>query len=246
MISAALLLATATAASGPADVVVIGQPLLTERRRIVPDAELAIMRGGLALPNGLSVAIGIDIQTRIDGVLALHTIYSSDGPNAGIRVYTDGVTSPRTAPATATVMTVGTASLPIITIDRSPSGTTILPAVTTPAATVNLVSGDPSTWLTAAGQTPVPVVENGPAVAAAPGAISLRNDGSGAVVTLDAPMLQVRQLIGQATGAVIANTGNDRSIDTISSVNVDLQGLSPTLMGAIFAVQRIVTDAATR
>jgi hypothetical protein len=213
---------------------------------IVPDVQLATMRGGIQLPNGLAVSIGIDIQTRIDGVLALHTIFNSDGPTAGIAVYTDGTDSPRTAPGTTTVTIATSPDVPSLVVDRSPTGTTVTSQRVMPAATVNLINGEQATWLTAIGQTRVAVIANGPAVATESGSISLSNDGSGAVVTLDAPMLQVRQLIGQATGAVVANTGNDRVIDTVSSVNVDLQGLSPTMMAGIFSVQRAVQDALTR
>jgi hypothetical protein len=52
----------------------------------VPDQDLQTMRGGMALPDGLTVNLGVDIQTMINGELALHTSYQSDGPNAGIRV----------------------------------------------------------------------------------------------------------------------------------------------------------------
>ena len=47
--------------------------------RPLADAALATMRGGLQLPNGLTVALGIDIQTWVDGRLALHSIYANEG-----------------------------------------------------------------------------------------------------------------------------------------------------------------------
>lgn len=52
----------------------------------VSDGELAQMRGGMDLPNGLTVNIGVDIQTMVDGQLALQTIYQSDGPNTGLQI----------------------------------------------------------------------------------------------------------------------------------------------------------------
>ncbi|MET0375741.1 MAG: hypothetical protein ABW128_15980 [Rhizorhabdus sp.] len=209
----------------------------------VPDAELATMRGGLLLPNGLNVAIGIDIQTRIDGVLALHTIYSSEGPNAGVRVYTDGTTSPSAAPGTVTVAT-GDPDWPTVSVSRTPTGTTVTaPGPDTPAS-VNIVAGPATGWLDAAGQTLVPVTANGPAVTASSGSVRLTSDDRGTQVALVTPATEIRHLVGQATGAVIANTGNDRAIDTVSTINVNLVGLPVALMNGVLLVNRIAADAA--
>lgn len=207
----------------------------------VPDHELASMRGGMLLPNGLNVAVGIDIQTRIDGVLALHTIYSSEGPNSGIRVYTDGTTSPSTAPTTTVVSTQGA---PVV-VSWSPTQTTVIPSGGGPAMTINVVAGPMSNWLDAAGQTLIPVSTNGPAIDAAPGRFSLTNDTQGARVTLMAPSIEVQHLVGQATGAVILNTANNRVVDTVSSINVDLIGLPSGLLSGVLMVNRIAADAAS-
>jgi hypothetical protein len=207
----------------------------------VPDRELATMRGGLMLPNGLNVAIGIDIQTRIDGALALHTIFSSEA--AGLRVFTDGTTSPSEAPGTITVAT-GDPDWPTVSVSRTPTGTTVTaPAAGAPAA-VNIVSGPTTGWLDAAGQTPVPVTANGPAVEASSGSIRLTSDDRGSQVQLVTPTTEIRHLVGQATGAVISNTANDRVIDTVSTVNVNLVGLPAGLMNGVLMVNRIATEAA--
>ena len=211
----------------------------------IPDHELATMRGGVLLPNGLTIAIGIDIQTRIDGVLALHTVYTSETPANGVRVFTDGTDSPRIAPGSATVVTGG-GTTTNIDVSRSPTGTTVVAGTNGQPTTVNIVSGPTSTWLSGAGQTSVPVVANGPAVSASSGLISLTENDRGARVTLSTPMLEVQHLVGQATGAVISNTGNDRSIDTISSINVNLVGVPAALLGNALMVNRIAVEAAGR
>lgn len=199
----------------------------------VPNEVLAGMRGGVQLPNGLNIAIGIDIQTRVDGVLALHTIYSTDGPEAGVRVFTGGP-APSSVPAgEMSVDTPGSDATPEVTVSRAPTGTTIDISTPSAPARVNIVSGQSGTWGTVAGQAQVPVTENGPPAETPTGNIRLATDERGAVVTLDAPMLQVRHVLGEAAGIVVANTGNDRTIDTISSVNLDLQGLSPELMAGL-------------
>jgi hypothetical protein len=239
---AACLLAAAVCAGGALPAFAVAEPtrtILVVARKPhqfgteVADEVLAAMRGGVALPNGLNIAIGIDIQTRVDGLLALHTIYATDGPDAGVRVFTDGAAPSIVPPGTIAVKTGGSDGSPEITVSRAPTGSTV--DVSTPSAPtrVNILSGMPSTWQTAAGQTPVPVTENGPAVSTPAGNIALVTNDRGAVVTLDAPMLRIQQIVGEAAGVIIANTANDRTIDTISSVNLDLQGLSPELLAGL-------------
>jgi hypothetical protein len=223
-------------------ILVVGQRT-SFAKRSVPDEQLASMRGGIRLPNGLTLALGIDIQTRIDGVLALHTVYASDGANPGIRVYTDGTKPVSLAPTNASITSGAVPGIPLLVVDRSPSGTTIVPTGAANATTVNLVTGDPSTWLSGDGQSQIPVVANGGVVAAPPGNVSLATGPLGAVVTLSTPTVEVRQLIGQATGVVVLNTGNDRVIDTVSSVNVDLRGFSAPLLAGTFIAQRAALDA---
>lgn len=213
---------------------------------IVPDPVLATMRGGIDLANGLAVAIGVDIQTRVDGLLLLHTVYASDGPDAGVRVYTDGRDGDRTAPGTIAVNIPGNSGAAAIIVDRSPTGTTVVVGSGSQAAKVNLVNADPGQWLNANGQTPVAVTVGGAPVTQGPGTFRVDTDDSGAVVTLDASMLQIRHLIGQATGVSVANTANNRAIDTVSSVNVDLQGVSPGLMSSLFTADQLALDAMTR
>lgn len=233
-----ILVLAALLAAGPAD-----PPPPTPVPR-VPDRELATMRGGVMLPNGLNVAIGIDIQTRIDGVLALHTIFSSEAAG-GLRVFTDGTTSPVGVPGT-TVVAGDERDWPGISVSRSPTGTTVVAPGTGPATGINVVAGPATGWLDAAGQNRVPVVANGPGIVAETGTIRLTTDDRGAQVTLVTPMVEVRHLIGQATGAVIANTANDVSIDTVSTINVDLIGLPAGLTNGMLMVNRIAAEAAGR
>jgi hypothetical protein len=199
----------------------------------VPNEILAGMRGGVQLPNGLNIAIGIDIQTRVDGVLALHTLYSTDGPDAGVRVFTGGPAASSAPAGEMSVDTPGSDAAPEVTVSRAPTGTTIDISTPSAPARVNILSGQSSTWGTAAGETQVPVSENGPPAETPVGNIRLAADERGAVVTLDAPMLQIRHVLGEAAGIVVANSGNDRTIDTVSSVNLDLRGLSPELMAGL-------------
>jgi hypothetical protein len=200
-----LLLATAAQVGGP--ITVTAAPSLFQSPR-VPDRELAKMRGGLNLPNGFDVSFAVDLQTRINGVLALHTSYASDGPSAGLRVYGvgGGSTAPQSAPTSLTV-------------------------------TNNPVTGS------APSGGALPVVANGAPVQTAAGTYSLSQNDRSNVVTYDAAGIQVQQLVGQATGVAIANTANNRSIDTSTTVNVDLSNVPVAQIASSFVAARAALDA---
>lgn len=227
------------------ELVVNGRPRAIDTSA-VPDRVLAEMRGGILLDNGLNIAIGLDIQTRVDGLLLLHTVYASDGPTSGLRVYTDGTSGPRIAPGTLTVNVPGGNGGAAVSVDRSAAGTTISLDDPSESAQVNLVNAEPGQWLNANGQKLVPVSEGSPPVSEGPGTFNVAVQDRGTVVTLDTASLQIRHLIGQATGVVIANTANDRSIDTISSVNVELQGISPALLSGLFTADQLAFDAMSK
>lgn len=212
----------------------------------VSDQDLSTMRGGIMLPNGLVISLGVDIQTWVDGMLVLHTIYASDGPNAGVRVYTGGTNASPPPSGTTQVSFPGADTPGNVVVSRSPTGTTIIPAASSSPVTLNIVSGAPTTWPAAQGETPVPVMVNGPVVMQGPGTFRLSSDGGNLVSSLATSNLQIEHLVGQASGFVVANTANDRAIETVASVNVDLQGFSPALMTALFSANRVALDAVRR
>lgn len=237
-------IAPASAQTGTPDVVVTARAERPFDAPRLPDPVLATLRGGIDLPNGLRVAIGIDIQTRINDVLVLHTVYASDGPTAGVRVYTDGIAPERIAPGTVVVRDAGSTGMPNVVVTRSPAGTSVFPGSVSAPSTVNLVQGDPGTWLNANGQTPVAVTPNGPPVTQGPGTFALVADDRGSVVTLDGQMLQIRHLVGQATGIAVANTADGRVVDTVSSINIDLQGgASLAALSGQFMADRVAFEA---
>lgn len=229
-----------------AEAIVVTAPMRPYAAPRVPDAELRMMRGGLRLPNGLDVRIGIDIQTWVDGRLALHSIYASDGANAGVRVFTDGTDARRTAPGTVGVTVPADDGSPRVLFNRAGTGITVQPGVAgaTPT-TVNVLAAAPSEWLDANGENLVPVTLNGGAASSESGNVTLTSGDGGAVVTLETPTLKVQQLIGQATGIVIANTANNRMIDTVSSINVDLQGVPAGLLPSALMANRVALEAMT-
>jgi hypothetical protein len=228
-------MAAAAAAAVPAPIVVNAPRTLFDSPR-VPDRELARMRGGFNLPNGFDVSFAIDLQTRINGVLAVQTSYHSDGPDAGLHVYgPDG--APAGSPAGTPVSQPGSN----VVVAQGSTGTTIVaaPQSSSPAVTVNTASnaGAASTG------TPLPVTANGPAVQTPTGSYTLTQSDRGNVVTYDAAGIQVQQLIGQATGVAVANTANNRSIDTSTTVNVDLSNVPVAQIAGSFIAARAALDA---
>lgn len=183
----------------------------------VSDAALQAMRGGIALPGGLNVAIGIAIETRVDGMLALRTQFSTETP--GIQVYAGSPAVGTSAGGSA----AAASTTPTIQYDRNAIGTTV---VLMPAATFNAINvgnGAGSTIAAPAG-SPLPVSVGGPGVATALGAVRLLGTATGNIAELAGPNLVIQQAIGQATGAIVANSGNNRAIDTATFVGIDVRG----------------------
>ncbi|WP_019831042.1 hypothetical protein [Sphingomonas sp. PR090111-T3T-6A] len=202
----------------------------------VPDSELSEMRGGFNLPDGLDIAIGIDVQTRIDGALALHTVYNSEGPDAGIHAYS-GDNGPASSSGGTSVP--GTAAGASVSVSRSASGATVVSTPSTPAVTIASNASPAST-----GGNALPLTANGAPVQTASGSYSLSSTDRGDVVTYAGPSIEVQHLIGQATGVVIANTANNRTIDTASTINIDMQNVPVAAISSAFLAARAAFDSA--
>jgi hypothetical protein len=204
----------------------------------VSDADLADMRGGFNLPDGLNVAIGIDVETRIDGVLALHTVYNSDGPDAGIHAYA-GDSGPASSGGT---VVPGAAPGASVSVSRSSSGTTVISTPSAGPTNVTMVSTAAPAASSTAGA--LPLTANGAAVQTASGSYTLTTNDRGNIVTFNGPSIEVQHLIGQATGVVIANTANDRTIDTTSTVNIDMSNVPVAAINSAFIAARAAFDSA--
>lgn len=204
----------------------------------VSDHELASMRGGILLPNGLDLTLGVAIETSIDGQLALRTVVDSSG---GIQVFSGG-DSPRSE-WLSTRSAEAAPAAPMITINRGASGTVVSPATVMPAVQVGVTRGPAAPT---AGGTSLALEANGAAVATPFGSVTLEQTARGAVVVLSDPTLQLRQLIGSATGVVVANTADNRAIDTIATVNVDLANATALVGSNLLGIDSIATEAAAR
>jgi hypothetical protein len=134
----------------------------------VDDATLDKLRGGVRLPDGTDVTVGVAIETRVNGELVLRTALNSEALGAQV---------------------------------------TSAPGF---------------------------------------GGVRVETTPGGQMVTLVGPSLELRHLVGEATGAVVANTANNRVIDTLTVVNVELRDAGALVAPTMFQIEAIALDAATR
>ncbi len=65
-------------------------------------------------------------------------------------------------------------------------------------------------------------------------------------VALQADDLRIVHLTGSAIGSAIANSGNDRAIDTLTTLSIDLSNAGPDVLGsAMLRVESVAVDAAS-
>jgi hypothetical protein len=189
-----------------------------EGRPTVADGELDRVRGGFLLPNGMDVGLGITVDTLIDGRAALSTVLTIEDA-ARLSVYSSG------KPATPT------------------SATTLLVPVPGGSSFVRITQDAPSA-AEAGGREPVLVSAGGPPVQTPWGAIQLTQAGNQATVSLVGDGIELRHMIGPMTGAMIANTVNDRVIDTMMTVDVDIRNSAIPVAAMALRLDGLLADAA--
>ncbi|MCB4858175.1 hypothetical protein K7W03_01060 [Sphingobium sp. PNB] len=82
-----------------------------------------------------------------------------------------------------------------------------------------------------------------PVSSAALGAVSVAQAEGGAAVMLKGPDLEIQHLAGSNTGVLIANTLDNRSIDTIANVNIALGDAAVPVGNMILRIESVVLDA---
>ena len=65
-------------------------------------------------------------------------------------------------------------------------------------------------------------------------------------VSLQGTDIRIVHLTGSAIGSAIANSGNDRAIDTLTTLSIDLSNAGPDVLGsAMLRVEGVAIDAAS-
>jgi hypothetical protein len=195
------------------------------------DAELDQQRGGMELPNGMDVRIGIELSTRVNGDVVLRSVLSSGESAAGqqVNVFTGGANAgngPVVAINGAASFRINTGAnsgvdTAQVRIEPTATGISITPN-TSPNASVELMV--------------VPVTQESGPVTTAFGNITLQRSSMGTTVSLVAPDLVIQHMIGTATGQLVANTANNRVIDNSTVFNVDIANASPALGSSLMQV----------
>jgi hypothetical protein len=68
---------------------------------------------------------------------------------------------------------------------------------------------------------------------------------NGSQVTLAGDQIGISHLVGQSVATAILNAGNDRTIDTVTTIGIDLHDAAALTLGsAVLKVDALAADAA--
>ena len=215
--SALLLAVTATFSFVPA---AAGQAGPFAGARIVADEPLGEVRGGFLLPNGMDIGLGIRVDTLVDGRLALSTVLTVDDATH-LMIYTGG--DFRTQGRATEVLVPG------------PNGPSLVRIVQDTSSSRGGVGGQP-----------IAVVANGAPAQTPWGTVQLTQSDTQSTVSLVGDGLELRHMIGAITGALVANTGSDRVIDTMVTIDVDVRGSAIPTSATMLRLDALLAGAGTR
>ena len=206
------------------------------------DAALADMTGKFILPGGGSLALSVTSDTMLNGALVLRTVLTVDqGSSVQVFGRPDGAASP-------TGVTGGAGqAVPVLT-----SGASVLfdrrsgAQITPPTVSTIRVGGTGAAGAGAAelGLTPITVAAGGPAVRTPDGLVSVTTLPNGTQVSLAGDRIGIAHLVGPTVATAILNSGNDRTIDTVTTIGIDLHDAAALAMGsAAMKVDALAADA---
>jgi len=199
----------------------------------VPNAVLATQRGGIRLPNGIDVTLSIDTITAVDGSIVLQTVTKIDEGSPATRVF-----APTNGEAVALpggAANVANAVAPVVTYDRQ-NGIRVISGGAIPVSLSNggARQSEAAEGLTAIDASMPVATDNG----------TVQQDMAG--VSLQGTDIRIVHLTGSAIGSAIANSGNDRAIDTLTTLSIDLSNAGPDVLGsAMLRVESVAVDAAS-
>lgn len=220
----------------------------------VSDGMLSSMRGGFELPNGMMISVGVQIETYVDNSLALRTVLNvTDRAKAALEIVVPsasklGLSNPQVAaalPASAPVVTNPVAVAdPTSIVQATPvvSAIAVAPLAADPAPKA------PAVQIAAASsagdaQMPGVIAPADVQIHSDLGVVTVEQTSSGAAVLLKGPDLQIEHMTGNATGVLIANTLDNRVIDTVATVNISLTDSAIPVGNILLKIESIVLDA---
>lgn len=197
----------------------------------VTETELATMRGGFRLPNGIDVALTVQTQTAVDGRVVLHTVFHADHGPPTVTVYVPRPGTVVAQPNETTTPGDAPSTMPSLRIDQR-GVVDVLPGVVEPK-TVSVTRGG------SGGAIAVPA-----GMEIAGDAIQPQANGGLQTVKLETAELSVIHFAGRAFGSAIVNMGSDRMIESRTSVSIDLRNAGPDVLGSsMMRAQNLTFDA---
>ena len=204
----------------------------------VADAELSAMRGGFALPNGLDVALAVQTETSVNGALLLRSVYRLDqgpptlqlfAPRGGDTVRGQSVTAGERSVVPGAVSVAFDRQNGISIARQMP---TAIGSVAVRAAARDVGDAGPPLDLSNG-----PVETPGGRVSVSPLALGVR-------ARLEGDGIDASHVFGAAFGSVVANTASERTIESATTVALDLRGVTATNLGsARLRAEAIAGDA---
>lgn len=232
------------------------QPQAFDQSLALSDEDLGSVTGKFVLANGAEIALTVVSETSVNNALVLRTVFKVD---TGTSIQVFGRTGTTADAATARLSATAPAAAPMqataatgvsVNFDRHSGTSTITPtySAATGAAGVTFggVNGGGAIEDAAArGLAPIALAAGAPAVATPDGTVALAALPRGSLVTLAGDQFVVSHLVGNAIASIVSNSANDRTIDTVTNVNIDLRDISAFTAGSsALRVDLLALDAA--
>ncbi|UVI38914.1 hypothetical protein [Qipengyuania spongiae] len=227
MIGAVLALAASATPGALYDDTPLTEPVLAEQR------------GGLRLPNGIDANLSIQTRTAIDGNVILQTVVTIDQGPPVIQIYV-----PKTG-ETIAIPSGSSQTIPGMQAVVSYNRTSGL-QVTTSGAPLSAAVGYGPSAVALTLPEGLRIVDGSMPVATDNGSVSTFGTSGIQGVELVSPDLRVIHLTGSAFGSAIANSADNRAIDTQTALSIDLRNAGPDVLGStIFRVENVTIEAMT-
>lgn len=215
----------------------------------VDDAGLAALRGGFTVAGGVEVSLAVQMDAAVNGALVLRSVFRVTGDTPTLTVFAPppGATGPSWSAPPRSGTTAGDGQAPLLVLTGQNGISRVQPAVAVPTSVAVSSTGNPAIGAAPAGLAPLAVTVGGPAVATADGQLRLVAVPQGTSIQLEGVQLAVNQIVGAAFQNLVANSGNNRTIDTATTLNIDLRNTQATAAAVGAArVADVVSNLALR
>ena len=194
----------------------------------VDDAALAGSYGKFLAPGGIDLAMSVQSDTAVNGNLVLRSVFTVDQGPATLQIYAPapGATGPAIQVGAGQTQSAPENPGLSITFDRTGGGKlSVSPASGSASWMPNVTVGNVQAQARSSndGLVAVEGVVGGPAVQAGAGAVSAATSAGGFRITYNQADLSISHLAGDATGSVVANSADNRVIDTVTTVSIDVR-----------------------